>query len=238
MEQFIPKPSVCNYRPAMPAPRAVPNYLSSIADEISVEERRPMIPSASLPDPNMTEGRVAKLRVVLRRERVSPEAADAFIGWAREDRSLRRLGALEKSLEGIGDVRLELGRWMDPECMERMVARALGGSPSALIEWGEEMRRALQHLLELHHTFDTSGVPEAVFAHLVAWVFEGGTVNEERFGRLAGFADSLDSLPFSAASKSRHWKAFLDSTYSGSSPGWDACRDWLNHLERVGARIG
>jgi hypothetical protein len=80
-------------------------------------------------------------------------------------------------------------------------------------------------------------VPEAVFAHLVAWVFAGSIVNEERFGRLTGFADSLDSLPFSAAAKGRHWKAFLDSTYSGSSPGWDASRKWVNELENAIATI-
>ncbi len=229
--------SVCYSKAAIPASSDSSAFMS-IANESSAGKQRSLTPPVSPTDPKLIERRLAELRLVLHRARVSPAAADAFIRWAREERTLGRLGELERALEFTGEVRQVLGRWLAPGNVERMVAPVLAGSPTALTEWPEEMQRLLQHLLELHRGFDRSGVPAAVFAHLVAWVFEAGAVNENRLQRLGTFANSLDRLPFSAVSKGRHWKAFLDSTYNGSSPGWDASREWIHELESAGARTG
>lgn len=99
------------------------------------------------------------------------------------------------------------------------------------------MRRSIECLLYSTHKLGHAGAPEAVRAHIFDWVFEASALNWERVERVEEFASSLKCIPFSAASRVRHWQAFLDSTKHDAAPHWLAAREWMAELEEAGSMI-
>ena len=178
------------------------------------------------------------LREILQQARVSKVRADELILWVREADALERTDALERAAIIVGDLRSKLGRWVDREQLDRMIEQAVENSPEALIAWTDETRRSLDRLLDLVHKLGHADTPEAVLGQLVAWALETDTLNRERLeSGLAVFAHSLERLPFSAVSKARHWRAFLDSTNYGASSSWTAARAWIVEFESVTSEI-
>jgi hypothetical protein len=168
---------------------------------------------------------------------VSQVRADELILWVRENDALERVDTLEQAAKFLGDLRSKLGRWVDREKLDRMIEQTVESAPEALIVWADETRRSLDRLLHSIHKLGDAGTPEAVLGHIVAWVYEAGTLSRERLERLEVFANSLERLPFSAASKARHWQAFLNTTNCGPSSGWTAARAWIAELESVTSEI-
>jgi hypothetical protein len=70
------------------------------------------------------------------------------------------------------------------------------------------------------------------------WAFETGNLSRERLERLEAFANSLERLPLSAASKARRWIAFLEPTRCGASSSWTAAAAWIAELENAAVRTG
>ncbi len=177
------------------------------------------------------------LREILQQARVAQVRADKFIIWVREEDALARIDALEQALNFVGDFRSKLVRWADQEQLDRMIEQVVASSPEALIAWADVTRWSLDRLVQAVHKLAHAGTFEVVLGQLVAWVLETDTLNRERLESLAVFAHSLERLPFSAVSKARHWRAFLDSTNCGPSSRWTAAWAWIAECESVTSEI-
>jgi Ca-activated chloride channel family protein len=188
-------------------------------------------------DLDLIARRIAKLREMLQQTGMSQTRADEFIEWAKEDEAFGRVDTIEKAAGAIRDLAREVGRWVSRERLDQIIQQAVGSSPAVLIAWEKEMRRPIECLLYSIHKLGHAGAPEAVLAHVIDWVCEAGTLNRERIERVEEFASSLKCLPFSAASRVRHWQAFLDSTTHDAAPHWLAAQAWITELGGVGAVI-
>lgn len=225
-----PSSSVCYSMPS-PMLMGMQACRGLVIEECGDRDGESVAHPASSTDLNVIKRRVARLRDVLQQVGVLQDSADKFILWGTDQDTLERMNALESAAEALGEVRGELGRWVDRGRLDRIIGQSVGSSPSALIAWAQEMRPNLQHLLDSVQKLGRAGAPEPVVGHVITWIFEAGSLNRERLEKLQVFADSLGHLPFSAASKVHHWQKFLESTNYGLSSGWTAAQTWIAELE-------
>lgn len=121
--------------------------------------------------------------------------------------------------------------------LDRCLRQALERSAHDLIQWAESTLPVVQLLLELTPALSNAGTPEVVTDHLIAWVIESGTIDQERMTKLRRFVDSLARLPISADSKVRHWRKFLHESIPRHTQVWSAAESWLREGELAGRTI-
>jgi Ca-activated chloride channel family protein len=191
----------------------------------------PILHRPNTASPDIVSKRIAKLREILQEAGVSQTRAEDFVTWVRDDDTLQRINTLEQATCNLSELKRELGRWMNEGQLDLFLTRAIESLPDAFVEWVEQMRNALQRIHHLRQLLGEAGTPVTVLDHLCVWIFEPGTLNRDRLEKLAAFAKSLERLPFSAASKARHWRAFLDTTSDSTRSLVAAERSWFAELE-------
>ena len=191
----------------------------------------------STADPAVINSRVSSVREFLRAEKLTEAFVESVVAWTLEDGTLQRLDSLEDALRLIEGLRGSSENPISRAILDRCLRQALERSAHDLIQWAETTRPVVRLLFELTRSLRNAGTPEVVTDHLIAWVIETGTIDQERMTKLRRLVDSLARLPFSADSKVRQWRTFVHESIPRHTQVWTAAESWLRDGELAGRTI-
>jgi hypothetical protein len=177
--------------------------------------------------------RVAKQREALRLLGVPQDRIEGFALWAGQNEMTFRIRELEEATKAISEAKRELGLWMNQGQVECFFKRFMEVPPEETYLFMRHLRRGLQGIEFVHGLLVEAGASAELIKHLADWIIDAGALNLDRLDQLEAFAKSLKRLPFSAASKARHWRAFLDKISDGTQADAEAARTWIAQLEGV-----
>lgn len=185
--------------------------------------------------PDLLQRRLAAVCAQLKAEALSDTTLRACTAWLSEGDTSKRLLSFEQAIAFISEFRRASQSSAIGAVLEQILLQALENSPGPVLQWPDEGFLALRQLAEVLSTLRRAGTPETLGEHLISWVSEAGIIDRERLVRIRSFAQSLDHLPFSAGSKARRWRSFVDSNLVEHSGPLAATRAWIADLEATTA---
>lgn len=142
----------------------------------------------------------------------------ALLEWAQSSAAaaVKRLTSLQSAAGLIARMRSTLDGPMLAPLVERIIRRALSGTPEELLMWADECQLHHQLTIRLRDRLLDARAPENVVDRLIGWTLENGQFHPLRLEDLNASLGTLHQLPFSEESQRGYWQGLLDKTGQAS----------------------